>query len=188
MTSSTLQQRLGAAPVRRVIVAGGGLVGLTLAIALRRTGADVMVCEQAPEVRAAGASIGLWSNALAVFDDVKAQRKQIMRITTDSRPMEEPKNPEGDVLFDLYKLVATEAQIADMTALYARGGFGYGEVKKALADAAEAYFAAARERRADWAARPDDVRDVLKAGAAKARAKAAATLARAQAACGAKGY
>ena len=129
-----------------------------------------------------------YNNTLAVFDDVKAQRKQIMRITTDSRPMEEPKNPEGDVLFDLYKLVATEAQIADMTALYARGGFGYGEVKKALADAAEAYFAAARERRADWAARPDDVRDVLKAGAAKARAKAAATLARAQAACGAKGY
>jgi tryptophanyl-tRNA synthetase len=75
-----------------------------------------------------------------------------------------------------------------MATLYARGGFGYGEVKKALADAAEAFYATARERRADWAARPDDVRDVLKAGAAKARAKAAATLARAQAACGAKGY
>ncbi|QDT72843.1 tryptophan--tRNA ligase [Lacipirellula limnantheis] len=129
-----------------------------------------------------------YNNTLAVFDDVKAQRKQIMRITTDSRPMEEPKNPDGDVLFDLYKLVATESQVADMTALYARGGFGYGEVKKALADAAETYFAEARERRAAWAARPDDVRDVLKSGAAKARAKAAATLARAQSACGAKGY
>jgi len=54
----------------RVIVAGGGLVGLTTAIALRRAGADVVVCEQAPEVRAAGASIGLWSNALAVFDEI----------------------------------------------------------------------------------------------------------------------
>jgi tryptophanyl-tRNA synthetase len=129
-----------------------------------------------------------YNNTLAVFDDVKAQRKQIMRITTDSRPMEEPKNPEGDVLFDLYKLVATESQVAEMGALYARGGFGYGEVKKALADAAEAFFAEARQRRAEWAARPDDVRDVLKAGAAKARAKAAATLARAQLACGAKGY
>jgi tryptophanyl-tRNA synthetase len=129
-----------------------------------------------------------YNNTLAVFDDVKSQRKQIMRITTDSRPMEEPKNPEGDVLFDLYKLVATESQVADMATLYARGGFGYGEVKKALADAAEAFYATARERRADWAARPDDVRDVLKAGAAKARAKAAATLTRAQAACGAKGY
>jgi tryptophanyl-tRNA synthetase len=129
-----------------------------------------------------------YGNTLAVFDDVKAQRKQIMRITTDSRPMEQPKNPEGDVLFDLYKLVATEAQVADMTALYSRGGFGYGEVKKALADAAEAFYADARQRRADWASRPDDVRDVLKAGASKARGKAGATLARAQAACGVKGY
>ena len=129
-----------------------------------------------------------YNNTLAVFDDVKAQRKQIMRITTDSRPMEQAKDPEGDVLFDLYKLVATREQLADMAALYGRGGFGYGEVKKALADAAEAYFGAARERRADWANRPDDVRDVLKDGAAKARAKAGVVLARAQAACGVQGY
>src|SRR5688572_15647912 len=120
-----------------------------------------------------------YGNTLAVFDDVKAQRKQIMRITTDSRPMDEPKDPKGDVLFDLYKLVANESRVADMGALYARGGFGYGEVKKALADAAEAFYADVRQRRADCATRPDDVRDVLKAGAAKARAKAAATLVRA---------
>ena len=129
-----------------------------------------------------------YNNTLAVFDDVKAQRKQIMRITTDSRPMEQPKDPAGDVLFDLYKLVASDEQVAEMAALYARGGFGYGDVKKALADAAEASFAEARERHSSWASRPDDVRDVLKAGAAKARVKAGATLARAQAACGIKGY
>ncbi|MDI5973263.1 FAD-dependent monooxygenase [Streptomyces sp. SL13] len=51
----------------RVIIAGGGIVGLTAATALRRAGADVVVCEQAPQVRAAGASIGLWRNALEVF-------------------------------------------------------------------------------------------------------------------------
>ncbi|MCC6492208.1 MAG: tryptophan--tRNA ligase [Pirellulales bacterium] len=129
-----------------------------------------------------------YGNTLAVFDDVKAQRKQIMRITTDSRPMDQPKEPDGDVLFDLYRLVASESQAAEMAALYRRGGFGYGDVKKALADAAEAFFALSRERRSDWVKRPDDVRDVLKAGADKARAKAAATLARAQAACGVKGY
>jgi tryptophanyl-tRNA synthetase len=129
-----------------------------------------------------------YGNTLAVFDDVKAQRKQIMRIVTDSRPMDEPKAPEGDVLFDLYRLVAEEANVAEMAALYRRGGFGYGEIKKALADAAEGFFAEARERRAKWAARPDDVRDVLKAGAAKARAKASAVLVRAQAACGVKRF
>ncbi len=51
----------------RVIIAGGGLVGLTAALALHRDGADVLVHEQAAEIRAAGAAIGLWRNALDVF-------------------------------------------------------------------------------------------------------------------------
>ena len=54
----------------RVIVAGGGIVGLTAGAALRWAGAEVVVCEQAEEVRAAGASIGLWTNALEVFGAV----------------------------------------------------------------------------------------------------------------------
>jgi 2-polyprenyl-6-methoxyphenol hydroxylase-like FAD-dependent oxidoreductase len=52
----------------RVIVAGGGIVGLTTAIALHQHGIEAIVCEQAPEIRAAGAGLGLWSNALAVYD------------------------------------------------------------------------------------------------------------------------
>jgi tryptophanyl-tRNA synthetase len=102
--------------------------------------------------------------------------------------MDEPKDPAGDVLFQLYSLVATTAAREEMAALYRRGGFGYGEVKKALADAAEAYFGEARRRRAHWESRFDDVRGVLAAGADKARKKAGAVLARAQAACGVKGY
>jgi tryptophanyl-tRNA synthetase len=70
-----------------------------------------------------------YNNTLAVFDDVKAQRKQIMRIVTDSRPMDQPKEPEGDVLFDLFKLVATEPQVAEMATLYRRGGVGDGDNK-----------------------------------------------------------
>lgn len=54
----------------QVIIAGGGLVGLTAGIALKRIGADVTIYEQAPEVRAAGASIGLWKNALDVFEGI----------------------------------------------------------------------------------------------------------------------
>ena len=129
-----------------------------------------------------------YNNTIEVFEDVKQQRKKIMRMPTDSRPMEEPKDPAGDVLFQLYSLVASDAAREEMAALYRRGGFGYGEVKKALADAAEAHFGEARERRAQWDSRPDDVRDVLAAGAAKARQKAGSVLARAQAACGVKGY
>jgi tryptophanyl-tRNA synthetase len=129
-----------------------------------------------------------YNNTLLVFEDAKVQRKQIMRIVTDSRPMDQPKEPAGDVLYDLYSLVATDAQRDEMAALYRRGGFGYGEVKKALADAAEKFFAEPRARREELAAKPDHVHQVLADGAAIARKKAAAVVKRAQHACGVSGW
>lgn len=125
-----------------------------------------------------------YNNTLAVFDDVKAQRKQIMRITTDSRPLEQPKEPEGDHLFDLFSLFARPLEIEEMAAMYRRGGFGYGEVKKALADVAERYFADARERRAALVAEPKRVSEILATGAERARKKARDVLTRAQENCG----
>ena len=82
----------------------------------------------------------------------------------------------------------TDAQREELAATYRRGGFGYGEVKKALADLAENYFAEARARRKDLEAHPDRVRQVLAEGAATARKKAAEVLSRAQRACGATGW
>jgi len=125
-----------------------------------------------------------YNNTLEIFEDPKAQRKKIMRITTDSRPMDEPKEPTGDHLFQLYSLVASPDEIEAMADLYNRGGFGYGEVKKALADAAERYFGPARERRAELASQPDKVREILADGASRARKKAGQVLARAKQACG----
>ncbi len=129
-----------------------------------------------------------YNNTLDVFEDAKKQRKQIMRIATDSRPMDQPKEPADDILFQLYALVATEDQREAMAATYRQGGFGYGDVKKALADAAETFFAEARAQRDDWASRPEDVREILATGAAWARNKAAEVLGRAQDACGLRGY
>jgi tryptophanyl-tRNA synthetase len=128
-----------------------------------------------------------YNNTLEVFDDPKAQRKKIMRITTDSRPMEQPKAPEGDHLFQLYSLMAVDAEREEMASLYRRGGFGYGEVKKALADLAERYFAPARARREELASRPEHVREILADGASRARRRAGEVLRRAQQACGLKG-
>lgn len=127
-----------------------------------------------------------YGNFIEVFEPVKSMRKKVMRIATDSRPMEEAKEPEGDHLFQLFSLFAGDADREEMAALYRRGGFGYGEVKKALADAAEDYFAPARERRAELEARPGEVEEILAAGAAVARTKAAEVLLRAQQACGLK--
>jgi len=125
-----------------------------------------------------------YNNTIEIFEEPKALRKKIMRITTDSRPMDQPKEPDTDHLFQLYSLFATDAQREEMAALYRRGGFGYGQVKTALADVAENYFAAARAKRTDLAANPRQVAEILADGASRARKKAAEVLARAKKACG----
>jgi tryptophanyl-tRNA synthetase len=127
-----------------------------------------------------------YNNTLGLFDDAKAQRKAIMRITTDSRPMEQPKEPDEDHLFQLFSLMASDAEKSEMAALYRRGGFGYGQVKTAVADLAERYFAEPRERRKELEAHPERVKEILADGAAKARKKAGEVLLRAQKACGVK--
>jgi tryptophanyl-tRNA synthetase len=125
-----------------------------------------------------------YENTIEVFEEPAAQKKKIMRITTDSRPMEDPKDPEGDHLFELYALLAPESDRLQMADLYRRGGFGYGEVKKALVEAAATHFAAARSRRAELEADPGRIEAILAAGAAKARTRAGDVLARARRACG----
>jgi tryptophanyl-tRNA synthetase len=127
-----------------------------------------------------------YGNTLEVFEEPKPLRKQLMRIVTDSRPMEQPKEPNTDHLYLLYSLFADDAGREAMAAKYRQGGFGYGEVKKALADLAVDYFAEARARRVELVAHPERVREILADGASRARKKAAQVLARAQKACGVK--
>ena len=103
-----------------------------------------------------------YGNTLEVFEEPKALRKQIMRIVTDSRPMEQPKEPGTDHLYQLYSLFADDAQREAMAAMYRQGGFGYGEVKKALADLAVNYFA-------DGARAAARVRGPSRAGAGNSR-------------------
>lgn len=125
-----------------------------------------------------------YDNTIGLFEDPKAMRKKIMRMPTDSRPMEQSKDPDSDHLYQLFQLFGEEAEVREMAELYRAGGFGYGQIKKALADAADRYFTPARERRLELEKRPDTVDDILRSGAAKARDKAAEVLQRAEQACG----
>jgi len=125
-----------------------------------------------------------YDNTLPIFGEEKKIRKQIMRITTDSRPLEDPKEPEDDHLFQLYRLFAEQDQIEEMAAMYRRGGFGYGDVKQAVAEVSEAYFAEARSRRRELEQNLDFVQETLRTGAERAREVSAEVLARAQHACG----
>lgn len=127
-----------------------------------------------------------YGNTLGMFEDAKELRKKIMRISTDSRPMEDAKDPETDHLYQLYSLFATQEQREEVRAMYLRGGFGYGEIKKRLADAADGFLQPLRERRTALVSHPQTVDAALNAGAQRAREVAAGVLDRVQKACGLK--
>jgi tryptophanyl-tRNA synthetase len=125
-----------------------------------------------------------YGNTIPVFDTPKRLRKTIMKITTDSTPVEDPKDPDTCSVFALYKLFADDQQQAMLARRYRQGGMGYGEAKQSLYDAAMDHFSAAFARREKLAADPDGVEDVLREGAQKARQKAGQVLERARTACG----
>jgi tryptophanyl-tRNA synthetase len=125
-----------------------------------------------------------YGNTIEMFAPEKAMRQRIMSITTDSKTVTEPKDPEGNTVFMLYKLVATPAEAEEMAARFRAGGYGYGDAKKELARKVLEYFAPFRERREKLLADPGFVDDVLHDGAARARKVASATLARVRKAVG----
>jgi tryptophanyl-tRNA synthetase len=125
-----------------------------------------------------------YGNTIEIFDDPKAILKKCKRIVTDSTPVEAPKNPDTDNLFQLFKLVAPEDQVAEVDRRYREGGIGYGEVKTRLAEQIIAHFAEARERRAEWLAHPERIAAVRRDAAERARATARVVLDRARQACG----
>ena len=125
-----------------------------------------------------------YGNAIMIFEEPKDIKAKVMRIKTDSTPVEDPKDPEQCGVFALYRLFATDEQREAMAERYRKGGVGYGEVKKALVPMMADYYAEARDKRAALAASPDTVMDVLRDGGRKARAEAQATLARVRDAMG----
>jgi len=127
-----------------------------------------------------------YDNFIEIFEPSKKMKKKVMRISTDSREMHESKDPESDHLFQLFSLFGSESEIQAMADLYRAGGFGYGDIKKQLAAAAETFFEPAFARREQLAAKPDEVKQILGDGASAARKKAGEVLLRAQRACGLK--
>ncbi|AIZ41021.1 tryptophan--tRNA ligase [Cellulophaga baltica] len=108
-------------------------------------------------------------NLINLFQTDKKLRKQIMGIQTDSTPMEDPKDPDTDNVFALYKILASEEQIAEMRANYLNGNYGYGHAKQALYDVIVAKFGEAREKFDYYMNHTDEIDKALEIGAEKAR-------------------
>jgi tryptophanyl-tRNA synthetase len=125
-----------------------------------------------------------YGNTILMFEDEKSMKKKVMSIVTDSKTVEEPKDPKTCNLFALYKLFADKAQTADLKKRYLAGGLGYGTVKKELFELIWNHFAPFRQRRDDLLNDRAQVLDILRMGADKANAVAEATLKKVRAAVG----
>jgi len=147
-----------------------------------------------PDIRAALASVpGLdgqkmsksYGNTIDLFGDEKATRKKIMGIVMDSRTPAEPKaDADKNLAIQLLKLVAPADVAVDFENRLRAGGLGYGDLKKALFEHYWAFFSPYRARRTELAANLDYVEQILRDGAARARATASIVLKRARKACG----
>lgn len=125
-----------------------------------------------------------YHNTIGLFEDAKDVKAKIMRIATDSTPLEDPKDPDACRVFALYRLFATPEECAAMRENYLRGGYGYGHAKKALFEISQRTLEPFRARRAELVAHPEEVESILQAGAEKARKEARKTLALARRAVG----
>jgi tryptophanyl-tRNA synthetase len=126
-----------------------------------------------------------YGNSIDIFGDENALRKKVMSIVMDSRTPQEPK-PDADknLAVQLMKLVAPDEVAADFENRLRAGGFGYGDLKKALFEHYWNYFAPMRKRRTDLAAHLDYVHQVLREGADRARSVARPLVDRAKRASG----
>jgi tryptophanyl-tRNA synthetase len=117
-----------------------------------------------------------YGNTIEIFGEEKAIKKKIMSIVTDPTPVEAPKDPDKNSIYQLYRLFAEPAKAASMAEKFRAGGYGYGDAKKALFETLWEYFRPYREKRAELAKDPGAADEIRKKGAVKARAVAMETL------------
>jgi tryptophanyl-tRNA synthetase len=117
-------------------------------------------------------------NIIDIFLPDKQLRKQIMKIKTDSTPLEEPKDPDTCNLFALYRLVAEPDQVEQMRSNYLAGNYGYGQAKQAFYDLILEKFGEQREKYHYYMDHPEEIDAVLLEGANKAHKVADEVLSR----------
>jgi len=119
-----------------------------------------------------------YGNVIDIFLPEKELRKQIMSIKTDSTPMEAPKNPDTDHVFALYRLLASDDQIAEMRKKYEGGNYGYGHAKQEFFELILQRFEKERIAYQNFINHPEELEKKLKVGEEKARVVAHEVLSR----------
>ncbi|WP_066639989.1 tryptophan--tRNA ligase [Desulfolucanica intricata] len=121
-----------------------------------------------------------YGNTIEIFADEKTLREKVMRIKTDSTPVDEPKPIENNILFDIYSLFLNQREKAVLKERFLTPGLKYGEIKKELFGVIWEYFTPYRKERERLVNDRKYVLDTMKKGAEKARQTAVVYLERAR--------
>lgn len=110
-----------------------------------------------------------YKNTINIFEEEKAQQKTIKKIVTQNVALEEPKEYENCNVYNIAKLFLNAAELTALQERYTRGGEGHGHFKLYLAEVINDYFKPFRDKRSYYMNHSDEVREILNAGAQKAR-------------------
>ncbi|PCI25253.1 MAG: tryptophan--tRNA ligase [SAR324 cluster bacterium] len=119
-----------------------------------------------------------YHNEIPLFATPKEVRKKVMQIVSDSKGVEEAKDPDSCNIFAIYQHFSTPEQIEDLRGRYLAGGLGYGTAKQELFERLEDSFAEGREKYNYYMAHKEEVDRILREGAVKARKIATPLLAK----------
>ena len=125
-----------------------------------------------------------YDNHIPLFLPEKKLRKAINRIPTDSTPVEDPKNPDASIPFQLLTHFADADKVADVRKRLEAGGMGWGDLKKELFEAVNTELGPKRERYEELMASETELDDILASGLERARARARRVLTNVRAAIG----
>lgn len=119
-----------------------------------------------------------YDNTIPLLCSSNELKKKIMRIITDSKTPEEPKNPDESTIFNIYKLFATPDEIAALRKRFLDGGMGYGTAKNILFEKIDSVLAEPRKKYEHLMANPSEIDAILADGAKRAKIIASKTIAK----------
>ncbi len=110
-----------------------------------------------------------YKNTIPLFAEKEVIQKAVMSMPTDSKGVDDPKDPDTCSLFRLHSLISPEEVCADIRKRYTEGGIGYKEVKERLIESLDTFIAPLRERRRYYEENPDEVNSIITSGEERAR-------------------
>ena len=109
------------------------------------------------------------NNLIDIFQEDNLLEKQIMKIKTESIPVDEAKNPKNCNVFKIFSLIAEKKDVDIMRKRYLSGNIGFGEAKKVLLNEIKTKFKIERDKFNFLINNPDIVEQELENGSKKAK-------------------